>query len=31
MKADSLGYDYEPFAITTSEVFLDEMNDGNIL
>ena len=31
MKADSIEYDYEPFAIPTGEVFHDEMNDGNLL
>ena len=31
MKADSFEYDYETFAITTSEAFLEEMNDGNHL
>jgi hypothetical protein len=31
MKAESLQYGYEPFAITTSEVFIDETNDGNHL
>jgi hypothetical protein len=31
MKAHSLDYIYETFAITTGEVFLGEMNDGNLL
>jgi hypothetical protein len=31
MKADSCEYDYEPFDITTGKVFLDEMNDVNLL
>jgi hypothetical protein len=31
MKADCIEYDYETFAITTGEVFLDEKNDGNLL
>jgi len=31
MKADSFEYDYESFAITTSEVFLEEMNGSSHL